>query len=239
MKLQERSPIPLDRLASTVVKGVTHSGKTTYLQYAVKRDALDALLERVANAGLRARSVKLKDDDREIDLRRIKLSQDLAQRIWWFSALASTILACVSIAALLNHMRDAAAVNLNILQDKKIELANQALALKESNETHSQKEEEWSRTRSLFALGLNRLSQLDSLTSVVSDDSWISELRVIGDTMDINGFTSSDVNALVQDIDALNWTQETTLNGPVATDRTSGKYRFQIVTGITESESSE
>lgn len=80
----------------------------------------------------------------------------------------------------------------------------------------------------LFNTQSRRLGILTALTEVLPDTVWISELSITGDNVQMSGFATGDVAAVVGLLQAQNWTKSVRLDGPITYDSYGDQNRFDL-----------
>lgn len=210
---------------------VTHrSGNELAVKiFFLKKSFLAGIEAQAQNAGAILRLVRISGNRALAPLIDHRKSTDRPVRLWGgvMAALAATVILWVAwgefkeTQTLQNRLLE--------LQKREMNLTDQALKIRE---TLDQNNAEFSRIDDdirVFENDHGRLQMLLDLTDVLEDTTWISEASLFHGRVQLSGFTSEDVPALLSRMKALPWVAKADLDGPVSFDSFARKSRFEFL----------
>lgn len=114
------------------------------------------------------------------------------------------------------------------LQVQKIESTTEVLELSTALDAENTSFSMISRDIAILASQYQRMPILTDLTDTLDDQTWISELSLVGEELYLSGFTKSDVTEIMSALRRLSWVENVELDGPVSFDSFSRQNRFDL-----------
>lgn len=155
-----------------------------------------------------------------------------SSKFWWRTTVVTVIASLFWATAVpwwrahaLEHNLTGLAVEIETLQNK-------VVATRASADAANSAIGDLNHAIAKFNDGRHKLDIVASLTQLLSDDTWVSELTFISDKAYIAMFTKAKVADILTAIDAENWSKSVRLDGPIIADSLSGQDRFQVVVDL-------
>lgn len=73
-----------------------------------------------------------------------------------------------------------------------------------------------------------RLAVLSRLTDVLDDETWIASLSINGEVLRLDGYSASDVSAVLAELTRADWIADARFSGPISRDPVTGDPTFEI-----------
>ncbi len=228
LDLENALPFPAAEVLTAETRWKT-DGKTVYAtQYLLKKTHLEALADALLNWGGAVRTIRVAKAPGApllFDGRRIT---DRPARRWGVATflIAAGAIGVVATTQLQKQTRLSSQVA--TLQEEVSNLTERSVALR--TELDAAKSARGSDLLAYDALeaAAGRVSVLSTLSQVLGDETWVSELTISGQNVLIAGFTSGASAEVIETIEREDWAANTQMTAPSARDVRSGKERFQL-----------
>jgi hypothetical protein len=194
----------------------------------LKKTHLEAVTTSAAVKNLRLRKISCQDEAGAVSF--LPRDASLDRPIFRWSAFAAILV--IFGGAMLGWAEWQAHSNLQRqiteLEDQKLQITQQAISAKESQSNADDAIALIQADIKKMSDGSRALSDLTTISAILSDNVWITEFRQSGPKTEITGFSTSAVNSAIEDLQRGAAFQEVTLIAPISTDRLLGASRFQL-----------
>lgn len=203
--------------------------------FLLKKSVLHRIEQAAERHGVRIRRVDLAGHEAVAPLLDNRPRTDRVIRLWGLTAgaLAMAMAGYVAVTEWLETAELSQRVaNLEAMQ---ADLGTRAFELRQTLDRENAAFADISRDVAIFEAEYRRLPILLDLTERLPDDTWISELSLVGSALRLSGFTAGDVAKLMDDLRTLPPVASVTLNGQVSFDSLSQRYRFDLALALAHS----
>lgn len=200
--------------------------------YLLKKQVLTDLSEQTGRHDLVIRTVCIAEEPLAQPLWDNKKTTDRPRKVW---ALVLLMLV-VGVAGFWSwqELRESKALSERIsdLEQQKTDLGAEAIAIRAQMDAEKTDYSSIARDLYLFQVEYQRIPILLDLTTMLSDETWISEFAIDGENLRFSGFTQGDVTEVIRLIRPLPWAERVDLDGPVSFDSFSRKNRFDLLVSL-------
>ncbi|MVO18471.1 PilN domain-containing protein [Parasedimentitalea huanghaiensis] len=194
----------------------------------VKRPVLVKLEADVAARGAQLRTVRLANFPRVKPLLDNRQTTDRGRRFWSYIIASASVVFCMLILVQTSANLKAQNNQVQLLQDKKTSLEREAVQLRKRLDQSNANFAEISQDIHLFEAGFLRLPLILDLTQTLDDSTWISNLSLNTEALNISGFSGREITTIISDLRALSWVSGVELQGPISFDSFSRRNRFDL-----------
>lgn len=207
--------------------GKRHKSNLEIPVYLLKRSTL-AEIKSACAQNARVRTIGIAEDATTMPFWDNRKRIDRPRRFWQGVAVALAVALLAMVAWQEGTTTRALQSQVTALKRQKSALAEQAVALRAKLDEENASFAAISRDLQVFLAEYHRLHILLDLAKIMDDETWISELSIIGSDLHLSGFTGRDVTDVMANLRNVRWVQRVDLNGPVSFDSFSRRNRFDL-----------